>query len=218
MRNQPSLTSNRTDTTCARCGGHLGAYSGEAANSSSTRHVHHAGQCADRSHREEIARKQAQRDGFAWSCRSVQLGMFGGEPEICDAGGSDRSEYQAHMQAHGKRALVAPKMARLRKTALKPAFPAVDVPIFKYLRWTERRFGEWVQGVGNPLIAETERRGQFWSEGPDPHSVWVIPFDAAPWETTPKAVILYVIGDGRVTTDWQEAKRERREINRRRAK
>ena len=122
------------------------------------------------------------------------------------------------MQAHGKRALVAPKMARLRKTALKPAFPAVDVPIFKYLRWTERRFGEWVQGVGNPLIAETERRGQFWSEGPDPHSVWVIPFDAAPWETTPKAVILYVIGDGRVTTDWQEAKRERREINRRRAK
>ena len=88
----------------------------------------------------------------------------------------------------------------------------------KYLTWTERRYGDWQPGIGNPLIGEATRRGQFWSEGPYPHSVWVLPFEPAPWESTSRPAVpvtLFIIEPGHYTTDWSEAKRGRREASRR---
>ena len=109
-------------------------------------------------------------------------------------------------------------MIRLRKTA--PAAPRVAplVPPFKSSTWAERKYGPWQAGIGNPLIGEAQRRGQFWSNADTPNSVWVIPTEPAPWESTsrpPKPVQLFVIELGRYTTDWQEARRERREVKRR---
>lgn len=61
-----------------------------------------------------------------------------------------------------------------------------------------------------------QRRGQFLSAGPYPHSVWVIPLEPAPWESgRAAAVTLFVIEPGRYTTDYQEFRHERREVNRR---
>jgi hypothetical protein len=33
-----------------------------------------------------------------------------------------------------------------------------------------------------PVITTAARRGQFWSAGSKPHTFWVLPFEAAPWE------------------------------------
>lgn len=213
------LSSNGSkEAMCVRCGGTVQPYAGEAANTSSTRFAHHPGQCRDRHDHEALTRKTAERDGFAWSCRQLELGTLGGEPEICDAGGSDPAEYAAHMKAHGKRGPKAPEMIRLRKRTPPAKFPAAEVPVLKWLRWTEVKYGEWQAGIGNPVIGTADRRGQFWSEGPYPHSVWVIPFEPAPWEPTsrpPKPVTLFVVEPGRYTADWSEAKRERREVSRR---
>jgi Protein of unknown function (DUF3631) len=46
------------------------------------------------------------------------------------------------------------------------------------------------------IVTSAERRGQFWADGPRPGSVWVMPFEAAPWEDSPQAVDLALpIGD-----------------------
>jgi hypothetical protein len=62
-----------------------------------------------------------------------------------------------------------------------------------------------------------DRRGQFLSEGPHPHSLWVIPFEVAPWESGTHAapVCLFVVEAGRYTLDYSEFKWARREVNRR---
>jgi hypothetical protein len=56
-----------------------------------------------------------------------------------------------------------------------------------------------------------ERRGQYWANGPDAHSVWVIPFDLAPWETgRPAPVLLYAGSAGKFHQHAYSAKYDRR--------
>jgi hypothetical protein len=56
-----------------------------------------------------------------------------------------------------------------------------------------------------------ERRGQYWANGPAAHSVWVVPFELAPWETgQPALVLLYVGQPGKFHTHAYSAKYDRR--------
>jgi hypothetical protein len=205
------------EVICIRCAATIAPYAGrEVAH---RRYAHHPGQCADQAERETTVRELAgQAPLFAWRCDRIEPDTGAIAPGVCAETGTNRAEYAAHMAGHGKRPLPGTARIRLRKRAPAAKLPALEVPPFKFLRWTERKYGEWQAGVGNPLIGEAERRGQLWSSGPDPHSVWVVPFERAPWESTaqpPAPVVLYIIEPGRYTTDWSEAKRERREVNRR---
>jgi hypothetical protein len=139
---------------------------------------------------------------FAWQCRRVE--PAGDMPVVCSEAGTDRAEYERHMKTHGLTPLKPSFVPiRLRKTA--PA-AKLDKPIvnpFKWLAWSQ-------DGI--------DRKGQYWSDGPDPQSVWVVPLQAAPWETPgkpAKPVLLYSHGDGTWSMDWSRAKWDRREANRR---
>lgn len=58
---------------------------------------------------------------------------------------------------------------------------------------------------------KADRRGQYLGNGPQPHSVWVIPFEPAPWEDGhAEPVLLHVGKAGRYFTDSWSAKRDRR--------
>jgi len=123
------------------------------------------------------------------------------------------------MRGHG---LAAPKSAfariKLKKTAPAARLGKPSVNPFKFVHWHEIRLGEWQAGVGNPVLGEADRRGQYWSEGPDAHSIWVVPLHPAPWEAQgrpAKPVCLYSHGDGTWSADWSKAKRDRSEANRR---
>ena len=62
-----------------------------------------------------------------------------------------------------------------------------------------------------PIESSADRRGQYLGNGPAPHSVWVIPFDPAPWETgTAVPVLLHAGGPGRYFTDAWRARNDRR--------
>jgi hypothetical protein len=195
---------------CVRCQGTIPPYAGRKVAAYRDSYAHHPGQCRDSEQRSADLRKVAQQTMFAWQCAHIEPGS--NEPAICNTTGVEPGTYTAHMKAHGSHALKPSEPAPRRKLG-KP-----EVPVFKWLGWTERKYGDWQPGIGNPLIGEAERRGQFLSEGPYPHTVWVIPFTHAPWESTarpPAPVVLYIIEPGRYTTDWSEAKRERREASRR---
>jgi hypothetical protein len=207
--------------TCVRCKSDIQPYAGREVALS--KYAHHPGQCADVPEHQATVRTAALDQGtlFAWRCERTEghAGMIA--PQICSASGTGRDAFTAHMRDHhGARSLPGVSLRKLRKRA--PAAPCVAplVPPFKMLRWTERKYGEWQAGIGNPLIGETERRGQFWSNA-GPNSVWVIPFDRAPWEPTtrpPAPIELYLTGiPGVYTTDWSAARRERREAKRRAA-
>lgn len=205
------------EATCVRCETTIAPYAGRKV--SDTRFAHHPGQCADVAEREAATRQLAgQGSLFAWRCDHIEPGAALG-PRMCAELGSDRAAYERHMKSHGATPLAALPKVRLRKRA--PAAPRVAplVPPFKFLTWTERKYGPWQQGIGNPLIGECERRGQFWSNADTPNSVWVIPLERAPWESTsrpPAPVQLYLTGvPGRYTTDWSAARSERREVKRR---
>lgn len=217
MSKANKLSSNGGKTvTCVRCSGDIPPYAGVAANTHSTRFVHHPGQCADTAERESAIRAKAQANGFAWSCRQLELGQWDAAPEICGAAGTDRASYEQHMKAHGKHAVSAAPKIRLRKNAPAAKLPALEVPPFKFLTWTERHYTTRYAGDGSYAgqdVTEAERRGQLWSPGPYPHSVWVLPFEPAPWEVgRPAPVALHIIEPGRYSADWSEAKRERREV------
>jgi hypothetical protein len=223
MPKASKLSSNGgKDAVCVRCQATIAPYAGVAANTHSTKFTHHPGQCADAGEREASLRAKATANGFAWSCRQMELGEWNAAPSICDEAGADRAAYERHMKAHGMTAPTAQPKVRLRKRA--PAAPRVAPLVlpFKYLTWTERKYGPWEAGVGNPLIGECERRGQYWSNTDTPNSVWVIPLEHAPWESTarpPAPVQLYLTGiPGQYTTDWSAARSERREAKRRAGK
>jgi hypothetical protein len=200
---------------CVRCAGDIQPYAGrEVADS---RYAHHPGQCTDSGARDaEVRQLAGQGSLFAWRCDHIEPGGALG-PRICAETGTDREQYAAHMKAHGRAPVRGETYQRVRpQRKQRPAtFAPAEVPVFKFLRWTERKYGEWQAGAGNPLIGEAERHGQFLSEGPHPHSVWVIPAEPAPWEDgRAAAVTLWVIAPGRYTADWSEFKRGRREVNR----
>lgn len=188
---------------CVVCKGDIQPYAGRPVSVYSKRYAHHPGQCVDTKARNATVHELAgQGELFGWSCRHIEPGT--GEPVVCGELGSDRGEYERHMRSHGATAL-KPSFApiRLRKTAPAAKLPKLDVNPLKWLHWTEN---------------DTERKGQFWSDGPDPHSVWVVPLHPAAWETPGKParpVLLYSHGDGTWSTDWSRAKWDRREANRR---
>ncbi len=107
---------------------------------------------------------------------------------------------------------------RLRKGVPAARLPKPSVNVFKFITWHETKLGEWQAGIGNPVLGEADRRGQWWSDADQPHSVWVVPLAPAPWEPQDrpaKPVCLYSHGDGTWSTDWSAAKWARRGANRR---
>jgi hypothetical protein len=58
---------------------------------------------------------------------------------------------------------------------------------------------------------QADTRGQYLANGPAPHSVWAIPFEAAPWEDgTAAPVLLYAGSPSRYFTDAYSAKYDRK--------
>jgi hypothetical protein len=201
---------------CVVCRGDIQPYAGRPVSLVSKRYAHHPGQCLDESERAVQLRELAgQGELFAWQCRHVEPAAD--MPAVCNATGTDRAECEAHMRNHGATALTEYRPIRLRKSApaARLAKPAVNP--FKWLTWHETLYGQWEAGVGNPVIGEADRKGQYWSDGPDPHSVWVVPLQPAPWEPKDqpaKPVLLHSHGDGTWSTDWSRAKYDRRDANR----
>jgi hypothetical protein len=202
---------------CVICKGDIQPYAGRPVSLYSNRYAHHPGQCQGSETRlRDLHQMAGQGELFAWSCRHVE--PAGDLPVVCDEIGTDRSEYERHVRSHGLTALSECRPIRLRKTAPAARLAKPSVNVFKFVHWHETRYGEWQAGVGNPVIGEADRKGQYWSEGPDAHSIWVVPLHPAPWETPgqpAKPVCLYSHGDGTWSTDWSKAKWDRRGANRR---
>lgn len=202
---------------CVACQGDIQPYAGRPVSLYSGRYAHHPGQCQDAGSRLSQLREMAgQGELFAWQCRHVE--PAGNLPVVCNEAGTDRPAYERHMRSHGLAVLHEYRPIVLRKTApaARLAKPAVNP--FKWLTWHETLTGEWQAGAGNPVLAEADRKGQYWSDGPDPHSVWVVPLQPAPWELADrpaKPVCVYSHGDGTWSTDYSRAKWDRREANRR---
>lgn len=186
----------------------------------------------------EAMRLSAVQLGFAWQCAKDE----------CSAGGNDRAEYAGHMKGHGFKPPRPVKRIKLRTGAPAASLPKLEVPPFKWLRWTQEhvtpgtcecghttgahhaRHGTASDGEPTTMGAcescpcrvefwslpagttqSAERRGQFWSAGPHPHSIWVLPFDAAPWEDGNAAPVLVYPGKpGRAFTDAYSARYDRR--------
>jgi hypothetical protein len=205
--------------TCAKCQGDIPPYAGVALSLYGSKFTHHPGQCADAHERSAQLRAQAhQGELFAWSCRQAdRAAKYDDSTLLCDAGGTDRAEYAAHMKAHGRTPVKAEPKIRLRKQvpAAKLAPIMIDKP-FKTVRWTRRTYGEWRPGIGQDCT-ERQMRGQFWSNGEHAHSIWVITYTEYGSGIQPELVQLYVHGDGSVSEDWSAAKWSRREANRRAA-
>jgi len=203
---------------CVQCKGEIPPYAGRLMSLIGERYAHHPGQCADAGARTVTVRDLArQGELFAWTCRKVEPAAE--MPVVCDETGTDRAAYVAHMAAHGLKATATDyRPVRLRKTApAKLTKPSVG-NVLKFITWHETKYGEWQAGVGNPVLGEADRRGQYWSEADHPHSIWVVPLAPAPWEPKDrpaKAVQLYSHGDGSWSTDWSAAKSGRRRVNQR---
>lgn len=203
---------------CVQCKGDIPPYAGRLVSLVSKRYAHHPGQCTNAGARSVTVRDMArQGELFAWSCQKVEPAAD--IPAVCDETGTDRTAYVAHMAAHG---LKAPgtdyRPIRLRKGVPAAKLPKASVNVFKFITWHEVTLGEWQAGVGNPVLGEADRRGQYWAEGNDPHSIWVVPLAPAPWEPKDrpaKAVCLYSHGNGEWSADWSAAKSDRRHVNQR---
>lgn len=184
-------------------------------------------------------RGQAEQVGFAWACFREQASGYGTNV-ACAARGNDRAEYLGHMKDHGARAYHGTKRIKLRRKPPAAPLPKLEVSPFKWLTWTETHAepgvcecghdgdshrmtgegGNLCAGCGmctrpawniEPAKQTAQRRGQFWAVGTYPHSVWVLPFDAAPWEDgRPAPVLVYPGKAGRAFTDAYSAKYDRR--------
>ena len=187
---------------CVACKGDIQPYAGRPVSLIGKRYAHHPGQCVDEAERASQVRQMAgQGTLFGWSCRHVE--PAGDIPAVCGEIGTDRGEYERHMAAHGLKPLKTAAPIKLRKKAPAASLPKAITNPFKWLCWSEN-------GI--------ERKGQYWSDGPDPQSVWVVPLQPAPWETPgrpAKPVLLYSHGDGSWSMDWSRAKWDRRDANRR---
>ena len=203
---------------CVQCQGDIPPFAGRPVSVSSKRYAHHPGQCASTGARSATVRDMArQGELFAWSCRKVEPAAD--IPSVCDETGTDRATYEAHMHAHGLKAPATDyRPIRLRKGAPAAKLAKPNVNVTKFIYWHEVKYGEWQAGIGNPVIGQADRRGQSWAEGPQPHSIWVVPLAPAPWEPkgmAAKPVCLYSHGDGTWSADWSRAKSDRRDANRR---
>jgi hypothetical protein len=207
------MSANRQDTECVKCAGRITAFAGRPVSAFGTKYAHHPGQCADRDELERDLRQLAgQTTMFAASCRQIDPDARYDNMAVCEFTTSDRAAYLAHMKAeHGVRPMIAPKMIRLRKRPPAASLPALELVTTKWIRWTERTYSEWVAGTGQ-TCTERERRGQFWSLADDPHSVWCIPF---PEGGRPQRPVKLYVANGRCYQDFSEARRLRREGNRR---
>lgn len=206
---------NRESVPCARCAGTIAAYAGRPLSEYGSRFVHHPGQCADAHERASKVRLEARQGTlFAWSCQHLEPSSYDDSAELCDVMGTDRDEYTAHMRGHGRTPIKSEPRIRLRRKPPAAKLPAPLVAPFKTLRWVKRSHSEWTPERGQEC-AETPMRGQFWSNGPDPHSVIAITYTAYGSDIRPELVTLYVRADGSVTEDWSEARRSRRDANRR---
>jgi len=202
---------------CVVCKGDIPPYAGRPVSLYGKRYAHHPDQCLDVADRGVKLREMAgQGELFAWQCRHVEPAAD--MPAICDELSTDRAPFERHVRSHGATALQEYRPIRLRRTAPAAKLPKLPVNPFKWVTWHEEKRGQWQEGIGCPLIGEADRKGQFWSEGPDPHSIWVVPLHPAPWETPgrpAKPVCLDSHGDGRWSADWSKAKRDRSEASRR---
>jgi hypothetical protein len=202
---------------CVQCGGDIQPHAGRRVAEYADRYAHHPGQCRDtQSRAANVSSAARQGELFAWSCRMVETGET---PVVCDAGGTDRAEYTSHMHAHGLKGYQSDyKRPRLGKRAPAARLGKPSVDPLGDITWHQVIYGEWQAGVGNPVLWESDRSGQYWSEGPDAHSIWVVPFTPATWETPgkpAKPVCLYAHGDGTWSADWSRAQSDRRDANRR---
>ena len=136
---------------------------------------------------------------FRWSCRKGEVVRGEGVP--CAASGTDRAEYERHMRAgHGLKSCGAAKLIKLSKNAPAATLGKPVLPVLGDITWTEHDTGE--------------RSGQFWANGPYLRTVWVMPYEAAPWERgRARPVLLRVEQDGSVHVhyrnpadhrDWQK--------------
>ncbi len=193
---------------CVRCHGDIPEYAGRSVALLSGQHAHHPGKCTDQAEREAGVRSVAVQTTFGWSCAHVEPGST--EPDICSLAGAERTAYVEHMRAeHGATALkptVPPIRLRNAVPAAKRQAPAVAP--FKRIEWTVTR-GPDGGTAANPVL----RRGQFWANGPDAHSVIVIE-DMRALAMPNRLVTLYIRADGSVTPDWSDAGSSRREANR----
>jgi hypothetical protein len=196
---------------CVRCKGDIPPYAGRKVAAYRDAYAHHPGQCTDAEERSVTLRKVAQQAMFAWECTHIEPGST--EPDICSIAGTEPTVYIEHMRrSHGATQL-HPTVPPIRLRKGVPAAPrqAPNVPPFKRLTWTEEHAGPW-----SPQGQErwtTEHRGQFWSNGPVPHSVIAIE-DMRGTGLPNRLVTLYLRADGSVTPDWSAAKRDRREAKR----
>ena len=182
---KPSSNGSKAVECVRKCGAEIQPYAGREV--ALRKFAHHPGQCADVAEHEATVRAAALEQGtlFGWRCERTEGHVGMPALEICRASGTDRAAFTSHMrEVHGERALTGVSLPKLRKRA--PAAPRLAplVPPFKYLTWTERKYGPWEAGVGTPLIGECERRGQFWANADGANCVWVIPTAPAPWEST----------------------------------
>ena len=209
----PSIarSSNTEDTTCVRCLGKITAYAGRPAGN---RYAHHPGQCVTRGEQERDALKLArQTTMFAATCQRIDESTTFGTPVMCEFATTGRQAAAEHFRAeHGAKQLhPGEKPIRLRKSAPAAKFPPLEVAPFKRITWTHRTYREWVAGKGQECT-ETAMRGQFWSDGPHPHSIWVIPDPVGGRPQQP--VTLLLDGQGGAHENWSDARTIRREGNR----
>lgn len=205
------MSSNTTDTTCIRCLGKITAYAGRPVGN---RYAHHPGACVTRGEQERDARKLAgQTTMFAATCQRIADDAKYADMAMCSFATVDRAAYAEHFKTeHGAKQLHTGKSARLRRKPPAAKFAPVDLPLFKRVTWTHRTYSTWQPEVGQ-TCTETAMRGQFWSEGPSVHTVWVIPDPVGSVPQSP--VTLYLDGQGGAHENWSDAQHIRREVNRR---
>lgn len=177
-------------------------------------------------------REAGEQLGFAWHC-------FAGDCETSGYDREEYAGHvKGHGK---RALVPAFKRIKLRKVPAAAKFPPLEVNPFKWAHWTEQHTtpgtcscghssddhsawhgpGDitWACGecdcrdaeIPRGTTQEADRRGQYLANGPGAHSVWVIPFEAAPWENgTAQPVLLYVGKVGRYFTDAYSAKYDRR--------
>lgn len=206
------MSANTKDTTCIRCLGKLVAYAGRPVGQG-TRYCHHAGQCVTCGELESDARKLAgQTSMFAASCTRLDEAARYDIGALCSFATTDREAAAEHFRTeHGAKSLRMDKLIRLRKAPPAAKFPPVELTTTKRIYWTHRTYSEWRPEVGQECT-ETSMRGQFWSDGPHPHSVYVIPDPVAGRPQPP--VTLYLDSIGGAHENWSDAKRIRSEASR----
>ena len=169
---------------------------------------------------EEVTREAAQQLGFAWHCMKTS------SEGQCDEAGNDRAEYAAHMKGHGRKQIHGAPKIRLKATPPGATLAPLPCLPFKFITWTQRhvtpgvctcghfagqhRYRRSLQGntwecgqcdctpatLPEHTTQMAVRRGQFWAHGPRAKTVWVMPFDAAPWQGKREPELVRVERDG----------------------